>query len=114
MALSCGCDYIGGDEPWWECSPTQEFLPLETKNRRRCVNCKQLIEIGALHIPVDRYRPPYSDVEENIHGDQVKMADWHLCEECGGLLLSILEKGFCCTLGNETLQNQIRDYNDDY
>lgn len=42
--------------------------------------------------------------------DDVELADWYLCEACGDVADSLSELGFCYTLGDKSLQQQIAEY----
>ncbi len=113
--LSCSCDY-GGDADWqWQVPPGFDFTPLSAKRRRTCCSCRKRIAVGDDSVEVWRSRPP-SDrcnyIEERIYGDEVPLASWYLCEACGGLLMAIIDLGFCCYLGGESLQEQIAEYNE--
>ncbi len=112
--LSCSCDYDGSGDWWWQLAPKFDFQPLDTKRSRKCCSCKKRIEVGDDCVVVDRFRDP-SDrcnyIEESIYGTEVPLADWHLCEVCGGLMMSIDALGFCCTLGGQSLKSQIAEYN---
>jgi hypothetical protein len=58
---------------------------------------------------ISRWRDPAHEIEENIHGDEVPLAPWYLCEEDGGLLMAIEEAGMCCDISSP-IKDQIREY----
>jgi hypothetical protein len=112
MSLSCdsgdfdsdGCDW------WWLWN--RDSKPLATKRSRKCCSCGSKIMVGDTTSMIERYRPPSSDIEESINGDEVAMAPWFLCETCGDLALSLDELGFCFELGTDSLKDQIKEYRD--
>ncbi len=112
MSLSCYCgDYDGAD--WWWHEP-QDEAPLGTKRSRKCCSCGSKIDVGQVSRKVRRFRPPTEfEYNRGIADDEVPLADWYLCETCGDLADSIGELGFCYSLGDESLQQQIRDYRHD-
>ncbi len=115
MALSCECSYSGWWEWYWETPAEDEyFKPLATKRSRYCASCKEKIVVGEDCTKIQRWRPPKDEppyIEERIYGDEVPLAPWYLCEKCSGLSLALNELGFCYTLGDESLKQQIAEYN---
>lgn len=110
MSLSCEIDVGDGDGDWWWYSP-QDESPLETKRSRKCCSCGQKIRVGDTARKVTRYRRPTEFEEERgIACDEVPLANWYLCEMCGDLADSITELGFCYTLGDDSLKQQIASY----
>ena len=91
MGLSCSCDnddadwyYVGGDE----------FSILSTKRSRKCCSCGTKLMPGSEVVKFERFRyPVYDSIEEKILGPdaEVYMADWFMCEECGGLAMALAE-----------------------
>ncbi len=108
MSLSCGC-YDWDGNGWYYRDPTETTL--QTSKRKRCCSCQGLIDIGATVVKFPRYRSPNSDIEESIHGDEVKIADWYMCEECGDLYWSLEELGYCIYLGNDSMQELVEQHN---
>ena len=45
-------------------------------------------------------------------GDEVPMASWYMCEECGGVFLSVTELGMCFNLDGD-IREQVREMNYD-
>mgnify|MGYP000533641920 CR=1 FL=1 len=111
MSLSCQChDYDGEGWSYWK--PTEEST-LQTKKARRCCSCNDLIKPGSPVVPFPRFRRPNSDIEERIHGDEVYLANWFMCEKCGDMYWSLDELGFCITLGEE-MRELTREYAEVY
>lgn len=114
LSCHCGFDY---DADWfWETTDYEDkyFTTLKTKRSRKCCSCKSVIHVGDECAEIYRHRPPRDEplyIEERIHGDEVPLASWWLCEPCAGLLLAIQSLGFCCNLGGESLKEQIAEYN---
>ena len=111
MSLSCGCDW-GDYDSYYEDPPT-DFVTLNTKRRRRCCSCRELIDLGADVLRFDMYREPRSSIEDNIYGDQVSLAPLWMCEECGGLYLALSELGFCIAIGG-SMRELVNEYNENY
>lgn len=113
MSLSCAIDSDGGDGcEWYYYAPPKDPAPLATKRSRRCCSCNTRIKVGDAATKFQRYRNPSERcnyIEERIYGDEVPLADWHMCETCSDLYASITELGFCCDIG-EDLKQQIADY----
>lgn len=111
MSLYCENEDYDGDSDWWWMNPREE-APLATKYSRKCCSCKVKIPVGAIAREVPRYRHPTDFEEERgIHSDEAPMASWYLCETCGDLSDSISELGLCYSLGGQSLQKQIAEYN---
>lgn len=95
MSISCGCDY--DDFEWRYISPN-DFSVLKTKRSRKCCSCGCGLKPGDEVAEFARERSPQNDIEERIYGDDVPIAPWFMCEECGGLFMAMQEAGFCITL----------------
>jgi hypothetical protein len=114
MPLACGCDdYDGGDADYYY--ESLEFVPLATKNRRRCKSCKKVLEHGETVLKIARYRYWITEIEEKIYGDgeAIPIADWYHCERCGGIFLSLQELGFCMD-PNDKMDTVLSEYHRDY
>lgn len=116
MSLTCGCD--DSDADWyyqdadWYYQVERDFSVLQTKQARKCCSCKTRLAPGAEMVRVARHRPPKNAVEERIYGeehDAVPLADWFLCEACGGLVWAVQDLGFCFDIGSNIAQ-QVREY----
>ena len=106
--LSCDCDY-GDDAEWWF-DDTKEVAPLATKRMRRCCSCKDRIAVGDDCKPFIRWRnADYDSVEYRIHGEEVPLPTWYLCDRCAGLYESLDGLGFCELLGQD-LRKVCREY----
>jgi len=111
MSLSCSCDFDPSDyETWWE--GHSKFKPLESKRRKRCCSCEELIEITSEVIEFYNYRRPKDDIEERIHGDEgVALASSFMCEDCGGLYLALDELGYGCLDISGSMRDYVAEYN---
>jgi len=106
MMLSCSCAY---DDGGWYYYSTDKFNTLNSTRRKRCCSCNELIDIGSQCVEFDRYRSPYSDIEERIWGDEVGLASWYMCEKCGEIYLNLSSIGYCIMLGNN-IKEDLEDY----
>lgn len=112
MSLHCSCD--GGESDWYYYEP-DDFSALTTKRSRKCCSCRERIAPGATVVTFNRYRKPTERcnyIEESIFGDEVPLADWFMCEDCGGLSLAVKELGMCFYLG-DNLRTAIKEFNQD-
>jgi hypothetical protein len=98
----CSCDTDDFEWTWWK---QGEPKPFDLKRRKRCINCNQLIEIGAECQEIGR--EGYDD-----DGNDKGLSSAWLCEDCNDLTLAIEELNGCYTLGGFTLKEQIREAND--
>lgn len=110
MSLSCSCG--DSDDCSWYYETTNDFTKLQTKRSRKCCSCEEKIKPGDDCVKFSRYRPPATDIEERIHGDEVLLASWYMCESCGGVYLSVVELGMCFDLDGN-IKEQVRDMNHD-
>jgi hypothetical protein len=113
MGLFCDSGFDSDGFDWWWQWDRSDAVPLATKRSRKCCSCGEKIKVGEPAVTINRLRNPVTEVEERIYGEdgEVYMADWHLCDKCNDLALSLDELGFCFELGNgESLQRQIDDY----
>ncbi len=93
--LSCTCSEWDGDPgSWWYFIPN-DFVQLNTKRRKRCSSCKELIDIGADCLEFERERYPYTDIEEKISGSEIDMPPLWMCEKCGEIYLNLQDIGYC-------------------
>lgn len=106
MSISCGCDTDGCD---WFYYGADDFSKLNTKRSRKCCNCGTRIEVGGECIKLSRAKYPESDIEERIYGDEVPLSAWYMCEECGGVYLSITEAGYCVTLDGDDIRKAMKE-----
>lgn len=109
MSLSCSCPDFDGDG-WWYETP-EEYAPLATKRARKCCSCKSRIEVGDLSMKFIRFCNPCDDsVSYRIHGYEMQLASWFMCEGCADQYLNLTELGFCITLGADNMMDLIREY----
>jgi hypothetical protein len=114
MPLSCSCDFDA--EPGQKVTyGGSDFEPLETKKRKRCKSCKELIDIGSFCVRFDVYKIPEYEVEINIYGEdgEMPMADIYFCETCGEIYHNLESVGFC-VLPWDDMREMLRDYQHDY
>ena len=109
MSLFCDVGDCADDADWWWYQP-QEEAPLATKRSRKCCSCGEKVGVGEMARKIRRYRPATEWEEMRGLGDEVRLADWYLCETCGDLADSISELGFCYNLGGQSLKDQIAEY----
>lgn len=110
MGLACEC---GGDYEWYYYTP-KDFSILKSRRSCRCVSCSELMSPGTEVLKFERYRDVRTDIEERIHGDEVELAPQYMCEECGGLFLSLSELGFCISIGEQPMKELVAEYNREY
>ncbi len=108
MSLSCYCH--PDDHEWWYESD-ENFSQLQTKQRRRCASCDDLINIGGDVLRIRSWRLPKTDIEERIHGEEVPLADKFMCEECAGIFMSLTDLGYCISLGGD-IHDDLAEYHD--
>lgn len=108
--LYCHCPDI--DHSWWYFMP-EDYSTLKTSKRKRCVSCKELINIGALCTKFECWRYPHSDIEEKIYDTEVPLAYKYMCEECSDIYFNLEELGFCVQLG-DSMQELLQEYRDYY
>ena len=97
MSVSCDCGSF--DYEWFYDAP-KDFSVLATTRRKRCFSCRELINIGDEVGKFGNWRPPRSEVEERIYGEdgEINMADTYMCETCIGLFWAMTDLGFCVNL----------------
>lgn len=110
MSLSCSCSDVDGCD-WYFAIPS-DFSKLETKRSRKCCSCGAKIKHGDDSLVFPRWRNPTNDIEDRIYGEcgEIPLASWHMCEECGGVYLSVTELGMCFDLDGN-IKDQVREMN---
>lgn len=111
MGLSCECEFDGEASLFYDAAT--DYTTLQTKQRKRCGGCKQLIEIGTTVVAFEITRAARNDIEERIYGDgydAIRMASKYYCETCGDLYFSLVELGFCAP-PDEDLREMALEYN---
>ena len=93
--LSCECREWDGEKGTWAFESPDNFSTLETKRRKRCSSCVELIDIGADCLKFWRVRAPYTDIEERIKGEEISMPPLYMCEKCGEIYLNLEAIGYC-------------------
>ena len=107
MSLSCECGDWDGDEWWWH---ADDYSTLDTKRRRRCISCKDMIAVGSIVAKFLRGRIPRNDIEERIHGEEeVPIAPWFMCERCADIYFSLAELGYCVSL-HDDMRDLVKEY----
>ena len=111
MSLSCSCDdfELSGDS-WLYYQPS-DFDVLNTRKRKRCCSCGDLIGIGHDCVEFPRVRGTRGEYEERRFGDcgEIELASWWMREDCGGLYFSLTELGYCITLGDD-MRSLVAEY----
>ncbi|MHB1952527.1 MAG: hypothetical protein ACYDDA_11980 [Acidiferrobacteraceae bacterium] len=112
MSLSCACHDYDGDG-WFFYGP-KDYTVAPPSRRKRCCSCHALIDVGAVCTKFQRQRAPLSWVEERIHGDEVNLSPYFMCERCSDLYFSLTELGFCITLGASSMEDLAKEYREHY
>ena len=105
MSLSCECD-SDMDCAWYYYSPI-DYGKLETKKRKRCSSCKELINIGAVCTEFHRY-----SIDEE--GDEYGLASMHHCEKCADIYFNLDALGFSCIEPDESMPQLLSEYHEAY
>lgn len=105
--LSCSCLYDEYDG--WYYYPPNDFNIFSRKRRKRCCSCGEFINIDAPCVEFARARPPISDIEERIWGDEVGLASRFMCEWCGEMYFNFESLGYCIILG-DSMKELLKDY----
>ena len=117
MTLSCTCDYDDYDGDGWFYYGPEDYTTLQTKRSRKCCSCSTKINVGDIVTKFTRARNlNYGSIEEKIYGEggEIYLADWFMCEECSDLYFSLKELGFCISLGYDSMQDLLKEYQDVY
>lgn len=114
MPLSCSC---GDSDDWtWTYQPPDHYTTFPILRRRKRCTCGVLIKPGEECAKFECSRPPISDVELSIYGDDmdaVPLADRWLCERCSDLYFSFAELGYCVG-PDEKMLELAEEYADDH
>ncbi|MHB0888082.1 hypothetical protein [Acidithiobacillus sp.] len=115
MGISYACEL---DDPDWYYEVDDRPRALDTKRSRKCVSCKIRIAIGDTVYRIIRWRRPFNDLEERIHGDEVSMSTWYFCPECAAIyqaLDKVMDKvNACVDLGHDDLRDALQEFNEMY
>lgn len=111
--LTCECPDYGGEG--WMYFPPDDFSILQTKRRRRCKSCKELIDKGALCLEFGRMKYPETDFEISFYGDdtEIDLPAYYMCESCGEQYLNLSELGFCVDILSNMFE-LLEQYKHDY
>ena len=114
MSLSCECPDFEPDPGDIFLMGASDFTTLKTSKRKRCTSCKELIDINAICVEVERAHNP-GEFELNIYNEDefIKNASHYMCEECGGIYFNLEELGFCVSpyeKMTETLKEYLHEY----
>jgi predicted RNA-binding Zn-ribbon protein involved in translation (DUF1610 family) len=111
MILSCECPDWEGDPGTWAYIVPDDFSRLETKRRRRCSSCKDLINIGSECLRFERIRAPYTDIEAEIVGDdaEIPMSPFYQCEKCGEIYFNLNAIGYCIS-PDSNMEELLKEY----
>ena len=109
MSLSCTCDFEPDEYSWWWEDHTAIKPMARFSRRKKCTSCGSLINDGEDVFEFPRYRAARTDIEEDIHGDTVKLAPHYTCETCSGLIEAVESAGMCFAL-NASIAEQIAYY----
>ena len=111
MGISCTCDI---DDAAWYYEVNDHPIILDTRRSRKCVSCRARIAVGNTAYRISRYRPPRSDIEDRIYGDEVPMADWFFCPSCHAIYQSLDKVNVCVDLGQDDLREALQEFNQLY
>ena len=95
VMLSCSHE----EGSWYYYHP-DKFGLFQQDKRKRCCSCHKLININDQCVEFIRCRETRSDVEEKIHGDEVPLASYFMCEKCGEIYFNLSNIGYCICLGD--------------
>jgi len=104
MGLSCSCDFeFDGDGWFWTCN--DKFTLFKHKRRKRCCSCNELISIDSECVELERFRWAKDDIEISIYGDceDIPIASWYLCDQCGEHFLNLTYLGYCYNIGDNVM-----------
>jgi len=109
MTLSCSCSEFDRDYGSWCYYPPEYFTVFKEYRRKRCSSCNELIDIGADCLDFYRTRAPYTEIEENIMGEDIEMASLYFCESCGEIYLNLSSIGYCFS-PTDNMQDHLKEY----
>ena len=127
MPLSCSCDCDGWEAEfgmWMYWGGSEDFEKLDSKKRKRCKSCNELIELDSFCVKHPRLRYPRNEIEARILGmsedeyeweePDIKIADHFHCEKCGEIYLNLQSVGFECISPGENMPQMLKDYQVEY
>lgn len=95
----------------WQYEPPEDFTVFDRSKRKRCCSCKNLINKGDECLKFERFRPPKSEIEEAIVGEEVYLAPFYMCYRCGEIFLNLSALGYCIILP-ENMEELLEEYQD--
>lgn len=116
MPLSCSCSWDGG-EPGQTCwYRADDFQKLETKRRKRCSSCGELISIGSFCLVFPKFKVPEGIFEINFYGEDgdIPRAPLYMCEKCGEIWMNLQALGFECVSPYEDMKEMLSEYIKEY
>lgn len=116
MPLSCRCDWdIDPGMTYWY--GADDFEKLETKRRKRCKSCGELINIGDDCLIFPQFKSPEHEIECQIYGEdgEIPRAPAYMCEKCGEIYLNLrFTAGFECLSPHENMPDLLKQYIHDF
>lgn len=110
MSINCSCE---AEDFEWYYIPDEDYSTLNTPRRKRCQSCNVLIPLNSMVLKLNRFRSPKSDIEENVYGNEVPLADGYLCEECADLFFSVDTMSICISFHTgKSIQEMLEEYHD--
>ena len=108
--LSCSCPEYEPDEPgeWWYFYP-DDLTKFEGKRRKRCKSCHALIDLGSDCLEFKRERNPWTELEEDICGQEIPIASYFFCERCAEIYLNLTAVGYCFG-PTENMEHALEEY----
>ena len=113
--LSCSCSYNDEyDGDGWTYYIPIDFTILETKRRRRCRSCNELIDVGARCVEFERFQYPQNETQCDIMGGwdlEMDLASYYHCESCGEKYLNLTAAGYCLHITDD-MRKAMKDYHE--
>lgn len=110
--MSLLCYYEGYPGDGWGFWKPEKFTMLNTKHRRRCKSCGNLIDIGSMCVEIERFQFPQNEIQCRIYGDwdvEIDLASYWLCESCGEIWFNLEALGYCLDPEGDMREN-LREY----
>lgn len=112
MSLSCACDWRSGD--WTYFDPDDYSTTPKQGHRKRCCSCQEQIPLAAISTEFLRVRSTQIGMEFFGFGPSAgadkPLPSWWMCERCSDLYFSLLDLGFCITLGEDDMRELVKEY----
>lgn len=107
--LSCSCPEWDGEPGTWAFFEPKDFVIFNSKRRKRCSSCTDLINIGAECLEFERLRSAYTEIEERILGEEIIAPPLFMCEKCGEIYLNLKDAGYCMS-PVDVMQECLKEY----